>query len=79
MIRVNVTELRNNLPTWLRKVKTGEEVVVTSRGKIIARLVPEVDESKAARLRLVAVRGKSWVGDVLAPTGETWEAEGDTP
>jgi prevent-host-death family protein len=79
MIRVNVTELRNHLPTYLGRVKTGEEVAVTSRGKVIARLVPEVDECKAARLRLETSRKDSMIGDVVSPTGEVWEAEHDTP
>jgi len=71
MIKVNVTELRNHLPTYLGKVKTGEEVAVTSRGRVIARLVPEIDESSAARLRLEAIRGDSWIGYVVSPTGES--------
>lgn len=79
MIKVNVTELRNNLPTYLGKVKTGEEVAVTSRGRVIARLVPEIDESSAARQRLLAARKESWVGDVVSPTGEAWEVESDSP
>lgn len=79
MIRVNVTELRNHLPAYLGKVKTGEEVAVTSRGKVIARLVPEVDECSAARLRLEALRKDCWIGDVLSPTGEAWEAEHGNP
>ena len=61
------------------KVKAGEEVTVTSRGKVIARLVPEVDESSAARLRLEASRKDSWVGDVVAPIGEVWKEDHDTP
>ena len=48
MIQVNITKLRNNLPEYMGKVKGGEEVAVTSRGKIIARLIPEKDESHAA-------------------------------
>jgi len=79
MIQVNVTELRNNLPAYMGKVKAGEEVAVTSRGKIIARLIPEVDESVAARLRLDAIRKECRVGDVITPIGEIWEAEHDTP
>lgn len=79
MIKVNVTELRNHLPAYLGRVKTGEEVAVTSRGKVIARLVPEADECSAARLRLEAARKDSWVGDVVSPLGEVWEAERDTP
>lgn len=79
MIHVNVTELRNHLPAYLGKVKTGEEVAVTSRGKVIARLIPEVDECGSARKRLEAIREASWVGDVVSPSGEAWEAERDTP
>jgi len=79
MIRVNVTEFRNHLPAYLGKVKTGEEVAVTVRGKVIARLVPVTDESSAARRRLEAAREASWVGDVVSPTGEKWEAAGDNP
>jgi prevent-host-death family protein len=75
MILVNVTELRNHLPAYLVKVKTGEEVAVTLRGKVIARLVPEVDNCDAARKRLEAIRETSWIGDVVSPSGETWEAE----
>jgi len=74
MINVNVTELRNHLPEYLKKVKSGEELAVTSRGKVIARLVPEVDEAAAARQRLDAMRQQSWVGDVVSPLEEEWEA-----
>jgi prevent-host-death family protein len=79
MIHVNVTELRNHLPAYLSKVKAGEEVTVTSRGKVVARLVPTPDECSAARRRLKAIRKASWVGDAVSPTGEVWEADGDTP
>lgn len=79
MIQVNVTQLRNHLPLYMGKVKAGEEVAVTSRGKIIARLVPEADASRAARQRLEAARKDSWVGDVVTPTGEVWEAQRDHP
>ncbi len=79
MVRVNVAELRNHLSDYLGKVKSGEEIAVTSRGRVIARLVPELDECAAARRRLEAIRQASWVGDVVSPTGESWEAESDSP
>lgn len=79
MINVNVTELRNHLPEYLKRVKAGEEVTVTSRGKVIARLVPEVDEVLAARKRLEELRRHSWVGDVVLPLDVEWEATRDTP
>jgi prevent-host-death family protein len=77
MIRVNVTELRNNLPAYLGKVKSGEEVAVTSRGKVVAKLVPETDQCQEARMRLESCRQESWVGDVVSPPDESWEVEHD--
>jgi antitoxin (DNA-binding transcriptional repressor) of toxin-antitoxin stability system len=79
MIQVKATELRKHHPTYLGKVKSGVEVAVTSRGKVIVRLVPETDECGAARSRLEAIRKTSWVGDVVSPSGEVWEAELGTP
>ncbi len=79
MIRVNVTEFRNHLPTYLDKVRTGEEVTLTSRGKVVARLVPELDECERARKRLEEIRKTSWVGDVSSPVDVVWEAARDTP
>ena len=73
MIHVNVTEFRNHLPTYLGKVKTGEVVALTSRGTVVARLVPEIDESLKAREWLAGIRAKSWVGDVTSPLNEEWK------
>lgn len=75
MREVNVTELRSHLPTYLGQVQTGEELVVTSHGKAIARILPSQDILEAARKQLKALRKKSYVGDVISPVVEAWEAE----
>jgi prevent-host-death family protein len=52
---VKVTELRQNLPAYLARVRRGERVRVTSRGKVIAEITPPAptqSESEAARRRL---------------------------
>ncbi len=38
--RVGVRELRQNLSRYLERVKIGEELVVTERGREVARLIP---------------------------------------
>lgn len=38
VVNVGVRDLRENLRTWLDRVKTGDEVVVTERGRPVARL-----------------------------------------
>ncbi|HEV8520598.1 MAG TPA: type II toxin-antitoxin system prevent-host-death family antitoxin [Burkholderiales bacterium] len=75
MSEVNVTELRQNLPDYLAEVRKGKELKITVRGKVIARIVPEKGVKNAARQRLVVLRTKCKVGDVISPTGERWTAE----
>jgi prevent-host-death family protein len=50
-----------------RVAETGEELVVTKRGKPVARLVP-VEEPPGLKGSLV------WEGDLVSPIGEDWEA-----
>ncbi len=48
--------------------QTGEELVVTKRGKAVARLIPvEAPPSLSGSVL--------WEGDLLAPIGEDWGAE----
>lgn len=41
MQEVRITELRQHLPEYLRRVEAGDEIAVTVRGRVVARLVPE--------------------------------------
>ncbi|MBG7602024.1 MAG: type II toxin-antitoxin system prevent-host-death family antitoxin [Gammaproteobacteria bacterium] len=77
MLQVKITDLRAHLPDYLRKVSNGEEIQVTSHGKPVARLVPELTEVEAAQKRLDALRGTMMVGDVLAPLDSQWSADAD--
>ncbi len=55
MADVNITELRQNLPTWLERARRGQRIRVTSRGKVIAEILPPAatgDESRTARALL---------------------------
>lgn len=55
MKTVQVTELRQRLPTYLARVQRGERLRISSRGKVIAEIAPPTpaeDEVKAARTRL---------------------------
>jgi antitoxin (DNA-binding transcriptional repressor) of toxin-antitoxin stability system len=75
---VNVTELRQNLPAYLAKVRKGQRIRVTSRGRVIAELGPpsiRPDDASAARARL---RGSVVrFADPLAPAIDAaeWEME----
>jgi prevent-host-death family protein len=47
---VGIRELRADLSKLLKRVRAGEELVVTDRGKAVARIVPVEGESQWDRL-----------------------------
>ena len=51
MISAGIKELKNNLSRYLSQVKKGEDILVTERGKAIARIIKE--DSKDLHLREV--------------------------
>ena len=52
---------------------TGREVIVTKHGKPVAKLVPVTVGSQDL---IGCLRGTvTYHGDIVAPTGETWEAD----
>lgn len=63
MERVGVRELRQNLSVYLRKVKGGQALEVTERGKTVARLIPpptgdEWLDRMVAEGRIILGRGR---------------------
>lgn len=75
MIRVKISELRQNLPAYLAEVQAGGEIEVTVHGKVIARIVPEADRQAAARQYLKSLRKSAVIGDLVSPSGDAWDAE----
>ena len=49
-MEVGIRELRNHLSRYLDRVRDGDEVVVTDRGRAIARVVPAGGERVLDRL-----------------------------
>lgn len=47
---VGIRELRAHLSTWVDRAREGEEIVVTERGKPVARLAPLAKEDPLDRL-----------------------------
>lgn len=52
MTNVNVTDLRQKLPSYLERARRGERIQVTSRGKVIAEISgPKAAEAEAELIR----------------------------
>ena len=52
MKTAGIKELKNRLSAYLALVKTGEDVLITERGKVIARIVSEVSQKTSLRQAL---------------------------
>lgn len=76
MLEVSVTTFRKHIPDYLGKVRKGEDISLTSRGKVIARLVQPADERESAREQLAALRGGGiYIGDLTTPLNVAWEVD----
>lgn len=57
-----VSKLKASLSAYLRQVKAGEEVVITERGRPIARLAPIGTASWSIHLTEMAAEGRITIG-----------------
>lgn len=57
-MQISTREFKTHLSAVLRRVRAGEEISVTSHGKVVARLSPPLAEEHSAPEQL---RGQPWV------------------
>jgi prevent-host-death family protein len=62
MESVNFREFRKNLAGYLRQARQGGEIIVTSRGEEVARLVPPA-QGERKRRQLGTLAGRIWIAD----------------
>jgi len=69
MKTVPVAELKASLSAYLRRVKAGEDVLVTERGRPIARLTPAGTAAWPAHLEALEAQGLITSGREKLPPG----------
>lgn len=65
MLSIGVRELRNGLSRYLRRVAVGETILVTDRGRPVARILPAATPDDIAGL--IAGGRASWLGGRFVP------------
>jgi prevent-host-death family protein len=65
VISVGIRDLKNNLSKYLARVKQGDEVLITDRGKSVARMIPAISEKNGLRKTLETMAAE---GLVTLPT-----------
>jgi prevent-host-death family protein len=64
MKTVNIAELKNRLSLYLKRAKSGEEIVVRDRDRPVARIVPlQAGADEDAQLTALAARGVVRLGE----------------
>ncbi len=72
METIAISELRANLMKFINAVQNGASIIVTSRGKVVAKIVPPDISKKNAEKKLKELRKKAKLKDVITPIGENW-------
>lgn len=71
---INISELRANLLSYLKKAQAGQPVTVTSNGEILATIASPVALRQSAGKALNELASKSQADDLTECTNEPWKA-----
>ena len=67
MEKIGIRELKENMSRYMKRVKTGERIVVTDRKKEIAVIIPLGEKAGKEKLYELIQRGvASWSGNIPA-------------
>jgi prevent-host-death family protein len=73
MKSVAVSDMRANLSDVLKEIEQGSTIDITSRGKVIAKLVPPDYNRDKVRAKLKQIGKKAVLGDLISPIDVKWE------
>lgn len=73
METIAVSKLRSNMMRYLKDIEHGKTYDITSRGKVIARIVPPDYEKKQALKKLEKIAKTAVIGDIVSPLEDDWE------
>ena len=74
METVAISKFRGNIKEILKKVEHGSSYIITSKGHVVAKLIPPDNILKDAREKLSRLAKTAVIGDIVSPTGEEWKS-----
>ncbi|MEZ5581468.1 MAG: type II toxin-antitoxin system prevent-host-death family antitoxin [Candidatus Competibacteraceae bacterium] len=74
MLTVNISDLRANLLKYLEKANHGEQITVTTNGRVLATITPPLDKKASARKQLSELAATAKLNDVTSPIDAQWDA-----
>lgn len=74
MLTVNISDLRANLLKYLERASRGEQITVTTNGRVLATITPPVNKKAMARKQLGDLATTARIHDVTSPLDSHWDA-----
>ena len=74
MLTVNISDLRANLLKYLEKASHGEQITVTTNGRVLATIAPPTDRKALAKRQLSDLAATAKIHDVTSPIDSQWDA-----
>ncbi len=74
MHTINISDFRANLLKYLEIANSGEQISVTSNGKMLATITPPANQKELARQQLQTLSTTAKIHDVTSPTDCEWSA-----
>jgi len=73
MQTINISDFRANLLKYLEVAGSGEQILVTSNGKVLASITAPEGKKEIAKKQLSSLAKTAKIHDVIAPTESEWE------
>ncbi|MBA7584709.1 hypothetical protein ES708_26666 [subsurface metagenome] len=73
MITIAISDFRAHLQEYLGYISRGEEIVITLRGKEIAKIIPPENKIDSARKRLKELAKTAVIKNVTDPISVDWK------
>ena len=74
MQTVNISDFRANLLKYLEIAGSGEQITVTSNGKLLATIAPPLNQKELAKKQLNSLASTAKIQDVINPIDSNWDA-----
>lgn len=71
---INITDFRANLLKYLKMTQSGQEISITSNGKILANITPPTKQKNDAIDKLNELAKTAQIGDITSPIDMKWDA-----
>lgn len=73
MKSIAVSNLRANLMKILKEIEQGSSLDITSRGRVVAKLVPPDYTRSLIKKKLYELGKRAKIHDIISPIDEEWE------